>query len=136
MTDCIFCKILSKNIPSNIVFENENVLAFLDNKPISKGHVLVMPKKHFETLSTTPDELVQELILVTKKVADAAVTSLEADGYNVGINNGPASGQVIMHTHFHIIPRYKDDGLKHWPNKDTTDDALKTVQQKILVNLM
>ena len=109
---CIFCKIVSGEIPSVKVYEDEGFMAFMDIGPVNKGHVLVIPKKHAETfLDLTPDEAA-ELFRRVNMVARAVKEGLNADGLNIINNVGPVSGQEVFHVHVHIIPRFKDDGMK------------------------
>jgi histidine triad (HIT) family protein len=105
---CIFCKIANKEIPAKIVYEDENTLAFLDVNPRSKGHTLVIPKKHYETFDELPDDIAISLIKTIKKVVNI-LKSLNPDGYNILNNNNPIAGQEVPHVHFHIIPRYNDE---------------------------
>lgn len=112
--DCIFCKLVKGEIPSSKVYEDEKFLAFLDISPINKGHALVIPKEHFENLIETPDELMGDLWVMVKKIAKAVKQATGADGINFGSNNGRAAGQIILHTHIHVIPRFSDDGYKMW----------------------
>ena len=123
--DCIFCKIIEGGLPSYKVYEDSNVLAFLDIFPIHPGHILVVPKKHSTDIFDTPDEDMQKVITVAKRLAPAVLKATKADGINVGMNNRLSAGQVVMHTHMHVIPRYKDDGLKTWPQKPYGNDAEK-----------
>ena len=110
MTDCIFCKILNKEIPNHTVYEDDFVLAFLDIFPHASGHTVVVPKKHFDTfLDMTETEPVSFLASV-RKVMEKLNTVLKPDGFNVGWNERPAGGQVVPHLHVHIFPRYKGDG--------------------------
>lgn len=113
MTDCIFCKIIAGDIPSTKVYENDDVLAFMDIGPVVKGHVLVIPKQHYNPLTAVPDDVLGKVMAVVKRVAQAQVDGLQADGVNVHQANGTAAGQVVPHTHFHVIPRYANDG-HHW----------------------
>lgn len=113
LDDCIFCKIVNKEIPATVVYEDEDTLAFMDIGPIIKGHVLVIPKNHYDPIENTPDEVLAQLIKVSKKVAIALKDSLGADGCNIIQNNGRCSGQAVPHIHFHVIPRFDDDG-HHW----------------------
>src|SRR3989338_1218763 len=117
MSECIFCKIVKKEIPADIVFENDHILAFLDINPVNAGHTLIVPKQHCTDLLYTPDDIIKDMMVHTKKVAKAAVAAVKANGFNIGINTKPAAGQVVFHTHLHIIPRFSNDGLKHWPHK-------------------
>lgn len=109
---CIFCKIVSKEIPANIVYEDEHVLSFLDIMPANKGHCLVIPKKHYETLIETPEKELSEMIGAVKKIAKAMSLSVGNGAYNIVMNNGKEAGQVVNHAHIHIIPRFKGDGLR------------------------
>ena len=113
MTDGLFCKIVAGEIPAIKVFENDQVLAFMDIGPIVKGHVLVIPKTHHNPLSQTPDEVLAQVIAAVRRVAQAQQDGLGADGVNVHQSNGAAAGQVVPHLHFHVIPRFKHDG-HHW----------------------
>jgi histidine triad (HIT) family protein len=111
--DCIFCKIVAGAIPSVKIYEDSEVLAFMDIGPIIKGHVLVIPKSHYNPILETPDEVLAKLIAVVRKIACAQVAGLEADGINVTQANGKCAGQAVAHLHFHVIPRYNKDG-HHW----------------------
>lgn len=113
MNNCIFCKIVEKEIPATIVYEDEHTLAFMDIGPIVKGHVLVIPKTHYDPLTETPDEIVAQLHTVAKRVAQAQIDGLGADGVNIMQNNGAAAGQEVPHIHVHVIPRFTNDG-HHW----------------------
>lgn len=131
MTDCIFCKIIEGEIPSNKIYEDEDTFAFLDIKPVNIGHTLVVPKRHSRNLMNIDDESLSRTINVVKKVAIALKKSLNADGVNMGMNNEPGAGQVVFHTHFHVIPRFKDDGIKLWPQKDISQEELAETAEKI-----
>ncbi len=117
MKDCIFCKIAKKEIPSDIIFENKNLMAILDIMPVNPGHILVVTKKHFDTMVDVQDKVLSEMILVSKKVGKAIMKSLKVKGFNLSINNGKVAGQKINHVHFHVIPRLAKDGLKLWPQR-------------------
>ena len=113
MNDCIFCKIVNKEIPATIIHEDEDLLVFMDIGPIIKGHALVIPKTHYDPVSETPDEIVAKLHITAKKIASAQMNGLGADGVNILQNNGKASGQEVEHIHVHVIPRFENDG-HHW----------------------
>lgn len=122
MTDCIFCKIAKGEIPCDKIYEDKNVLAFLDISPVNKGHTLVIPKKHFETLMDADEITLMETIKIVKKLGKAVMKSMKSDGINISINNYKAAGQIIPHLHIHIIPRFSNDGLKiDWPIKKDID---------------
>ncbi|MCK4918615.1 MAG: HIT domain-containing protein [Candidatus Pacebacteria bacterium] len=114
MDDCLFCKIVAEEIPSHKIYEDEKFLAFLDINPINKGHILVIPKKHSRNILEMKDSLSGELMILVKKLATHIKNKLNADGINITINNEADAGQIIFHTHIHIIPRFKNDGFKHW----------------------
>ena len=123
--DCIFCKIIEGGLPAYKVYEDSNTLAFLDIFPIHPGHVLVIPKSHFTDIFDTPEKDLQTMITTAKKISPAVMKATKADAVNIGMNNKPASGQVVMHAHLHIIPRYTTDGLKTWPQKPYGNDKDK-----------
>lgn len=121
--DCLFCKIVAGQIPCTKLYENDTVLAFADINPVNAGHALVIPKEHFESCASTTDGAMADVMAVVKRVGDAALKATGAGGYNVNINCGEVAGQVIMHTHVHVIPRHANDGLKLWPKGDVSDEA-------------
>lgn len=129
MENCIFCKIIKKEIPSDIVYEDNNVVAFLDISPVNKGHTLVVPKEHYENLFDISENLLHNTINVVKKIGIAL--NKYSDGVNLGQNNGRASGQLVDHIHFHVIPRFNYDGLKHWPGKKYQEGESKKVAGEI-----
>lgn len=133
MNDCLFCKIIRKEIPSeNFVYENDKIVAFLDIAPSNKGHTLVVPKAHYTDLLDTPDDVLAEIIVKTKKIAPAVMKGVGAQGFNTIFNTKPAAGQVIFHTHLHIIPRFTNDGLKHWPKVDVSKEEMKKIKENII----
>jgi len=113
--DCIFCKIVAREIPCAKVYETETCLAFLDIAPVNAGHVLVLLKDHYPTLMDIPTELGCDLTEALSKVGKAVMEATAADGLNLIQNNYEAAGQLVHHAHFHLIPRHSDDGLKLWP---------------------
>ena len=113
MNNCIFCKIVAKEIPATVVYEDDEVLAFMDIGPIIKGHALVIPKNHYDPITQTPDEIIAKLHITAKKIAAAQMNAFEADGVNILQNNGKAAGQEVEHIHVHVIPRFDGDG-HHW----------------------
>jgi len=135
MNDCLFCKIINGEIPSDKVYEDERTFAFLDIMPNNPGHTLVVPKKHFENIFDTPNEELYGIFKTVKKVSKAINTAMGSDGINIAMNNKAAAGQIIFHTHIHIIPRYKNDGYKHWPGKKYKDGNEKKVAEKIRLQL-
>lgn len=131
MEDCLFCKIIKGEIPCSKIYEDENILAFLDIGPVNKGHTLIVPKKHSTNIFDIENEELMQIMKVVKKLAPAVKKAVNADGLNIAQNNGKAAGQIVMHTHTHIIPRYLDDGFKHWPNKKYDDGEIDIYKKKI-----
>ena len=110
--NCIFCKISSGEIPSKKIYENDNFFSIPDANPDTKGHSLVISKKHFETVLDLPNTLGSELIDCIKKTSLKLVEKEKAEGFNIINNTRPVAGQIIPHFHFHILPRKKGDGVK------------------------
>ena len=119
--DCLFCKIAAGEIPCAKVYEDEHILAFLDIHPIAKGHTLVLPKAHCPTLLDVPDSEGEYLIGALRRVAKAVQQECGADGFNCIQNNFAAAGQMVFHSHWHIIPRFENDGLPDWPGSPYPD---------------
>ncbi|KHK02952.1 HIT family protein [Desulfovibrio sp. TomC] len=121
--DCIFCKIVKGEIPCAKVYEDGQVLAFLDIAPVTPGHVLVIPKAHHADLFALPDSLGAALLAAQKRVGRAVMAAVGASGLNVQQNNAASAGQVVFHAHYHLIPRREGDGLRLWPGTPYADAA-------------
>ncbi len=119
----MFCKIAKKEIKASIVFEDERFIAFLDKSPIFKGHALLMPKMHIETLFDFPENYLKELAVETKKIAEGVKKGTNCDGILL-INNNVVS-QSVPHFHLHIIPRDKGKPLRGfmWPRTKYKDES-------------
>ena len=109
--NCIFCKIVAGEIPSEKVYEDGDVVAFVDINPTSRGHTLVIPKDHYANLLTTPEDVLKKTVAVLPKIAKAAVEATGSQGFNVLQSNSPCAGQVVPHVHFHVVPRNPGDGI-------------------------
>lgn len=135
--NCVFCKIVAGELPCTKVYEDHDCLAFMDIGPVVKGHTLVIPKDHFDPITGTPDEVLQKLIVVVRKIAASQVAGLDADGVNVSQANGRIAGQVVPHIHFHVIPRFADD--RHSWNWDAkkydTQEEMADLARKITRSL-
>lgn len=129
--NCIFCKIINKEIPSKIVYEDDLVIAILDLSQATYGHTLVMPKKHYANIYEIDNDTLAHLIKVVKELAIKLKNKLHADGINILNNNDEASGQTIMHYHIHILPRYKNDDLNISFTDHSKDTNLDDVLNKI-----
>ena len=109
--DCIFCKIVAGEIPASVVFESESGLAFLDVNPLSDGHLLFVPRDHFERLSEIPPALAGKMAEAIPRLGRALLAATKAEAYNLLLNEGTVAGQVVPHVHYHLIPRKSGDGL-------------------------
>ncbi len=132
---CIFCKIIKKEIPSDMVYENDKVCAFLDINPCNPGHTLIVPKTHCTDITEANDDEAAELMIKAKEFAPKIVKAVNADGFNLIMNTKPAAGQVIMHVHLHIVPRFKNDGLKTWPHKEISKGEMSKIKDRIVTFL-
>jgi histidine triad (HIT) family protein len=123
VTDCLFCDIAAGEIPAHLVLADEYTVAFLDSRPVFKGHVLLMPRAHYETLADLPAHLVGPLFAQVQRLTAVMPAALGAQGSFVGINNGVS--QSVPHLHVHIVPRTRGDGLRgfFWPRHKYADDA-------------
>lgn len=122
--DCLFCKIARGEIPCAKLYETQAVLAFLDIAPIRPGHALVIPKLHAPSLWELPDSSGGDILAALRTVGRAMAAATGATGVNVVMNNGASAGQIILHAHFHLIPRIEGDGLAPWtgtPYPDAQD---------------
>ena len=129
---CIFCKIIAGEIPSNKVYEDESVLAFLDIAPLSEGHTLLIPKEHVSRLHELSPATCCSLAAKLPALGHAVSKAVDAEGYNVLNNNGPAAGQLVEHVHFHIIPRRADDRvIIHPPGRKCPDGRMDQVARLI-----
>lgn len=132
MEDCIFCKIIKGKIPSAKVFEDNNSICFLDIAPANKGHCLIVPKDHYENLLEIPDEILISLMKALKKVSKALSLSVGNGAFNMIMNNGKVAGQIVSHSHIHLIPRFKNDRLRlKWTHKIYEDNELNEYKEKI-----
>jgi len=130
MQDCIFCKISKGEIPCDKIYEDEISLAFLDINPVNLGHALVIPKEHFQNIYDLPENIATHLIKIAKKIG-IALKKIGSDGTNITTNNGEAAGQIIFHSHIHVIPRFINDNLSHWPTKKYKEGEVKKIIKKI-----
>ena len=115
--DCVFCRIVAGELPAEKVYEDGDVVAFMDINPVAKGHTLVVPKAHSDPITDTPDDVLAKVIAVVRKVARAQFQALRAEGVSVSQANGRAAGQEVPHIHFHVIPRFEAAGRSWAPGK-------------------
>lgn len=112
MGDCVFCKIVEGKIPAAKIYEDDKVISFLDIMPANKGHCLIVPKNHAQTLIEMNDDDLAATIKAIKKVARALSLSFGNGSFNILMNNGKDAGQVVNHAHIHVIPRFQKDRLR------------------------
>lgn len=132
--DCIFCKIVSGQVPCMKVYEDENTLVFMDIAGDVDGHMVAVPKKHIENILDCDTEILNQLMLAVKKVSNHCVENCDFDGVNLLNVSGKSAGQSVPHFHIHIIPRKENDEIDAWPKFDGAKEELSAVWSRI--NLM
>ncbi|MCF2138947.1 MAG: HIT family protein [Candidatus Lokiarchaeota archaeon] len=128
-TDCIFCKIVKKEIPARIIYESNFSVAILDIAPATRGHTVVIPKKHFYNLIDMPKDIMGGFFEDIQKVSKLIMEKLKVKGFNLIQNNFEVAGQIVPHAHFHIVPRYENDNFPQF-KKDpiqATSDKLDAI---------
>ena len=130
----IFCRIIDHEIPSYTIYEDDDVLAILDISQVTRGHTLVMPKKHYDNFLATPKEIMHKIMDVAQRIGQAQITSLGAKGVNILSNCYEAAGQTVMHFHVHVIPRYENGDGFILEMKESEDKNLPAVLDEIKKN--
>lgn len=127
--DDLFCRIISGDLDAEVVARTDEVIAFLDHRPVFKGHVLVSPITHVDTMIDLPQPLMEPLLIMAQRVAAAVQEGLGAQGSFVAVNN--TVSQSVPHLHIHVVPRTKGDGLRgfFWPREKYVDDEMATYGQ-------
>jgi histidine triad (HIT) family protein len=130
--NCIFCKIVKKEVPAKIVFEDEMCMAILDINPATTGHMLLMPKEHYMMMPMVPDNVLGHLGVISKYLSDLLLQTFKPEDVSIFIANGAAAGQQSQHFMMHVIPRYKDDGLDfNLEGGDISDEELEKLSEKL-----
>ncbi|MEK7195986.1 MAG: HIT family protein [Patescibacteria group bacterium] len=134
MADCLFCKIVKGEIPSEKIYEDKAAFAFLDIHPLAPGHTIVVPKVHAENILDLPEMVVGPLFLGVRKVTAALNLAIKPHGFTIGINHGKVSGQAIDHLHIHLIPRFEGDGggSIHSVVKNQSSESVSAIKEKII----
>lgn len=136
MNNCVFCKIAKKEVPADIVYEDEKFLAFLDINPVNPGHTLLIPKNHYENIYKIPEEILSGIAPLLKKISIAVKNAAASEGINIMMNNESAAGQIVPHAHFHIIPRFSNDGFRHWKGQSyPSEKDRRNMAEKIKSNI-
>ena len=127
MNECVFCKIVKREVPSDIIYEDDEVLAFLDIKPVNFGHTLVIPKKHYEKMENTPDDTLSVVFANAKKLMETVKEAISADFVALSV-----IGIDVPHFHIHLIPRYFNDNMPiFWPRKEYKNGEKEKIAEKI-----
>jgi len=139
MENCVFCKIVNKEIPCYKIYEDELTLAFLDINPIVAGHVLIVPKKHFENIFDIEEDYLKAIIEASKKISLKIKETLKIEGINLYQANGPIAGQTIFHFHLHLLPRTEGDGIDFikWMGKMAKKmkaQEMEEIRNKLAIN--
>ena len=130
--NCIFCKIANGEIPSKTLYEDEQFRVILDLNPATRGHALILPKKHHQNLYDLPEETAAQVMKLAKKMTARITEKLNCTGFNLVQNNGEDAGQTVFHFHLHLIPRYKEDGQTlGWNPVEITGEDLEKIKNII-----
>lgn len=132
--NCIFCKLANKDIPTNIIYEDDRFTVILDASPVTKGHALILPKNHAANIYELPDEDASAVFVLAKKLATKMTEILHCDGFNIVQNNGEVAGQTVFHFHMHLIPRYLNDGNQDkltWNHAEFTPEEIAEIAAEL-----
>ena len=132
MENCIFCKIIRGEIPSNTIYEDDEFKVILDASPASKGHALILPKEHYADIYEIDEKTAGHAMQLAKKLAKHMTDVLKCDGFNIVQNNHEIAGQTVFHFHMHLIPRYEGDGVGlTWKPGELSDEVRDEILKKI-----
>lgn len=131
MEDTVFMKIIKREIPANIVYEDADTLAFLDVNPVAPGHTLVIPKNPAKNIFDADDETLASVMRTVRKIAPAVRDAVGAHGVHINSNHEAAAGQIVFHLHFHIIPRHSRSEFSFWPQKESDQSTAAAIAEQI-----
>lgn len=132
--NCIFCKIIGGEIPSNTIYEDDAFKVILDASPAAKGHALILPKEHYANLYEIDEDVAGQAMKLAKKMAAHMTEVLKCDGFNILQNNGEPAGQTVFHFHMHLIPRYaemKNNDILKWTHAQFTPDEMRAICEEL-----
>ena len=135
--DCIFCKLANGDIPTNSIYEDEVVKVIFDASPAAPGHILILPKNHYDDIYSMDDETAAHVFKVAVKLSKAYRKALDFDGLNIVQNNGEAAGQTVFHFHMHLIPRYqnaKNNDILMWSHENFSDEEMAQIRDSLSRN--
>ncbi|HEX8591497.1 MAG TPA: HIT family protein [Candidatus Paceibacterota bacterium] len=128
MEKTVFMKIIDRELPAHIVYEDDDTLAFLDIGPVAEGHTLVIPKKPFKNIFDIDDETLAAIMRTVRKIAPVVRDSVGAKGVHINSNHGEEAGQEVPHIHFHIIPRKDRTEFQFWQSKEEPGDLARLAE--------
>lgn len=134
---CVFCRIAAGELPADKVYEDELILAFLDISPINKGHTLVIPREHHNSITTVPAPVQHAMMEWAGRLGNSLMRATDGDGFNLLLSNGRCAGQVVAHAHLHVIPRSPEDGVVlpsrsvPYESDDEKAEIIAAVQQRL-----
>ena len=128
---CVFCDIIARKAPAHIVYEDDDLIAFLDNHPIADGHTLLVTKRHYERLGEIPGEMIAKLFTKAQELNETVVRKMSAQGANISVNDGKAAHQLVPHIHVHIIPRRSNDGVTFSARKRLSPEQMEHIKTLI-----
>jgi histidine triad (HIT) family protein len=131
VSESVFTKIIRREIPAEIIYEDDDTLAFLDIAPVSPGHTLVVPKKPVQNIFDADDATLAAVMRTVRKIAPAVRDAVHADALNIHSNHGAAAGQIVFHLHMHLIPRFDGDNFNMWPHKEYTEGESTKIAEEI-----
>jgi len=130
--DCIFCKLANGEIPTNSLYEDDDLRVIFDLNPATKGHVLILPKEHYDNVFSMDEETASKVFRIAPKIAGFLKDELNCDGMNILQNNGEIAGQTVFHFHMHIIPRYNGDSVcLKWSEGKLDEQLAKDLGEKL-----
>lgn len=135
--DCIFCKLANGDIPTNSIYEDDVVKVIFDASPAAPGHILILPKNHFDDVYSMDDETAAHVFKIAVKLSKAYRKALDFDGLNIVQNNGEAAGQTVFHFHMHLIPRYqnaKNNDILMWSHENFSDEEMAQIRDSLSRN--
>ena len=130
--NCIFCKLANGDIPTNKIYEDDDFTVIMDASPATKGHALILPKEHYKNLYEMPDDLLEKVMPLAKKLATHMTEVLHCDGFNIVQNNNEIAGQTVFHFHVHLIPRYEGGTeILGWDHQIFTDEEMAEIRDSL-----
>jgi diadenosine tetraphosphate (Ap4A) HIT family hydrolase len=128
---CVFCDIIARKAPAHIVYEGDDLIAFLDSRPITDGHTLLVTKRHYERLGEIPEATVAKLFTKAQELNETIMKKMSAQGANISVNDGKAAHQLVPHIHVHIIPRKANDGVTFSARKRLSPEQMEHIRTLI-----